>query len=145
MRRALARKGFREPAVESAIHRARGEGLVDDARLAGAVARLTARSGKRGPRRLVATLRRKGVSTEIARAAAKEAFAQSDEAETNLIRFATRLLERARGKTLNERRIKAVRSLLGRGFDLGEARRVLRIAETALMIENSRNDADPDQ
>jgi regulatory protein len=144
LRRALANKGFPEPAVESAIHRARREGLVDDVRLAGAMARLAARSGKRGPRRLVATLRQKGVSTEVARAAAKEAFAASDEGETSLIRFATRLLERARGETLKERRIKAVRSLLGRGFELSEARRVLRIAENALMIENRGNDADPD-
>lgn len=145
LEQALARKGYEEGAIESALARAKREGLVNDARLADTVARITARTGKRGPRRVVATLRRKGVSAETAQAAAKEAFAASDEAGASLVRFATRLLERAKGETLKEKRVRVVRSLLGRGFELSEAKRALRIAENALMIENKSDDADADE
>jgi SOS response regulatory protein OraA/RecX len=145
LRRALARKGFPEPFAEAALERAKREGLVNDVRLAATVARLTARSGKRGPLRLIASLRQKGISKQTARAATKEAFAASDEGETNLVRFAGRLLERARGGTLKERRVKVVRSLLGRGFELSEAKRALRLAENALMTENRGDDALADE
>ncbi|MBK5255430.1 MAG: regulatory protein RecX [Vicinamibacteria bacterium] len=145
LRRSLAAKGVPEPAAESALERARREGLVNDLRLATAAARLTARSGKRGPRRLVATLRQKGISAETAEAAAKEAFTASEEGEANLVRFAGRLLEKARGETRREKRARVVRSLLGRGFELSEAMRALRLAENALMAENSADDSDSDE
>ena len=140
--KALALKGFSAAAAESALAQAKREGLVNDQRLADRVARITARSGKRGPRRVVATLRQKGISAETAQAAAKEAFDGSDEAATSLVRFATRLLERARGSTLKEKRVRVLRSLTGRGFELSEARRALRLAENDGMTENRDNDAD---
>jgi len=142
LERSLARKGYEEGAVESALARAKREGLVNDTRLAESIARANARSGRRGPLRVVATLRGKGIAAETARAAAKEAFADSDEGETNLVRFATSLLRRAKGETVRERRVRVVRSLMGRGFGLSEAKRALRLAENALMVENSGDDAD---
>ena len=143
--RALARKEFPEEVIESALHRAKREGLVNDVRLAHNLARITAQTGKRGPRRVVATLRQKGITVETAQAATKQAFTASDEAETNLVRFAIRLLERARGGTLKEKRIKVLRSLLGRGFELSQARNALRLAENARMTENTGNDAEADE
>lgn len=142
LKTALARKAYAEEVIEAAIAKARGEGLVNDERLAGTVARMTARSGKRGPRRIVAALRQKGISAETAQAVTKDAFEDSDEAEANLVRFTGRLLQKARGDTLREKRVRVLRSLLTRGFELSEARRVLRIAENAGIAENTPNDAD---
>ena len=139
---ALGRKGYSEEAAMAALRRARREGLVNDERLAGTIARISARSGRRGPLRVVATLRQKGIAAETARAVTKEAFAGSDEGETNLIRFATRLLKRAKGETPREKRTRVVRSLVARGFGLSEAQRALRLAENALMVENRGDDAD---
>jgi SOS response regulatory protein OraA/RecX len=138
---ALGRKGYSEEAATAALRKAKREGLVNDERLAGTIARINARSGRRGPRRVVATLRQKGIPAAAARAATKEAFAESDEGEANLLRFATRLLRRAKGETLREKRVRVVRSLVGRGFELSEAKRALRLAENALMVENRGDDA----
>lgn len=140
--KALARQGFPEETIEQALTRAKVEGLVNDTRLANQMARMTAKTGKRGPRRVIATLRQKGIDAQTAQAATKDAFAVSDEVETSLVRFATRLLERARGETLKARRVKVLRSLVGRGFELSEARRAVRLAENALMTENRAHDAD---
>ncbi len=142
LERALGRKGYSEEAAGTALRRAKREGLVNDERLAGTIARINARSGKRGPLRVVATLRQKGIAKEAAQTAAKEAFAGSEEAHTNLVRFATRLLARAKGETVREKRIRVVRSLMGRGFGLSEARRAIGLAENALIEENTRHDAD---
>ena len=142
LRTALARKEYPVEAVEAALAKARREGLVNDERLARGLARMTARVGKRGPRKVVATLRQKGISAETAQAVTKEAFATSEEAPEGLLRFATRLLARAKGDTLKEKRTRVLRSLLTRGFELSEARRVVRLAENALMTENTANDAD---
>ena len=139
---ALGRKGYSEEAARAALRKAKREGLVNDERLAGAIARINARSGKRGPLRVVATLRQKGIAAATARAVTKEAFTGSEESETNLVRFATRLLRRAKGETLREKRVRVVRSLMGRGFELSEAKRALRLAENALMVENRHDDAE---
>lgn len=142
LERALGRKGYSEEAAGAALRRAKREGLVNDARLAGTIARINARSGKRGPLRVIATLRQKGIAKEAAQAAAKEAFAGSEEARTNLVRFATRLLARAKGDTVREKRARVVRSLMGRGFGLSDARAALALTENALIEENTRHDAD---
>ena len=142
LRTSLARKEYPAEAVDAALAKARREGLVNDERLARGLARTTARGGKRGPRRVVATLRQKGISAETAQAVTKEAFSTSEEAPEGLLRFATRLLARAKGDTLREKQTRVVRSLLTRGFELSEARRVVRLAQNALMTENTGNDAD---
>ncbi len=142
LERALGRKGHSEEAAGAAIRRAKREGLVNDARLAAAIARVNARSGKRGPLRVVATLRQKGIPREAAQAAAKEAFAGSEEAQANLVRFAGKLLASAKGETIREKRARVLRSLMGRGFGLSDARRALALTENALIEENTRHDAD---
>lgn len=142
LRRALSVKGYPEDAIEEALGKVTRLNLVDDLRYARRLAVQAARSGRRGPLRLIASLQQKGISTAMARAAAKEAYETSEQGAESLHRFAARLLERSRGRTLKERRIKVIRSLLGRGFSLPEARRALRIAENALMNENTANDAD---
>jgi regulatory protein len=144
LKAALARKGYSEEKAEASLARARREGLVNDERLARNLAGINARTGKRGLRRVVAILRHKGIPAQTAQAAAKAAFAESEEAEPSLIRFATRLLEQARGDTLKEKRLRVLRSLVSRGFELSEARRALGLAENALMIENRAHDADAD-
>lgn len=139
---ALGRKGYAEEAAMAALGRAKREGLVNDERLAGAIALINARSGKRGPRRVVAALRQKGISASTAQAVTKEAFAASDEGEANLLRFATRLLRRAKGETPREKRARVARSLVARGFGLSEAKQAVRLAENALIVENTADDAE---
>jgi regulatory protein len=136
LRQGLARKGFEEDASEKALERARREGLVNDERLAGTLARTSARSGRRGPLRVLAALRNKGVASETARAATKAAFEGADETDPNLARFATNLLRRAKGETKKDRRLKVLRSLVARGFPMSLAGRVVRFAENALEDEN---------
>lgn len=128
---ALALKGYGQEAIDAALNRARRQGLVDDAAFASRLARATASAGKRGPLRLIATLRRKGIEAATAEAAAKDAFSSLEDAESRLVRLASQLLDRARGATLKEKKIKVVRSLIGRGFSLAEAKRALRLAENA--------------
>ena len=142
---ALGRKGYSEEAARAAVRRAKRQGLVNDERLAGTIARLHARSGRRGPLLVVAKLRHKGIAADTARAITKEAFAVSDESESNLARFVESLLRRARGKTPGEKRVRVVRSLLGRGFGLSEAKRALRLAENASMVENRGHDEGADE
>ena len=89
----------------------------------------------------MATLRQNGIDRETAEAVAKDAFAASDESDSRVARFASQLLMRARGATGREKRLKVLRSLVGRGFEPEEARRVLRLAENALMTENGVDDA----
>ena len=138
---ALGRKGYAEEAAVAALGKAKREGLVNDERLASRIALTSARSGQRGPRRVEATLRQKGIGQKTAQEATKAAFTASEEAEESLIRFATRLLRRARGETRKDKRIRVIRSLMGRGFPLSDARKALGIAENALMEENRPDDA----
>jgi len=139
---ALGRKGYDEEAAAAALRKAKREGLVNDERLAGAIARMNARSGKRGPRRVEAALRLKGIAAGTARTVTREAFAGSNEGEENLVRFATRLLRRARGETSREKRARVTRSLVGRGFGLSEAKQAVRLAQNALIVENTADDAE---
>lgn len=142
LRAALALKGFDQDAIDAALSRALRQGLVDDQAFANRLARSAAATGRRGPLRVIATLRRKGIAPEAASAAAKAAFSSSEEAEMRLVRFATQRLGAVRGATGKERRIKVLRSLLGRGFSLAEAKRAVRLAENARMTENSGDDGD---
>ena len=141
LKAALTRKGYEEESAEAALLRARNEGLVNDERLAQTMARLAARTGKRGPLRVLATLKMKGIDRETAQAVTRQAFSGSDEAEQSLIRFATRLLQRARGDTTKQKRDRVQRSLLMRGFELSQARDALRLAENSRMTENRTHDA----
>ena len=89
-----------------------------------------------------AALRKKGIPGEADRAEATEDFASSEEGRANLVRFAARLLSRAKGDTIREKRARVLRSLMARGFALSEARRALGLAENALIEENTGHDAD---
>ena len=125
----LERKLVPDAAIERALAKVKEQGLVDDRRFAERRARGAAAAGLRGPRRLVAALRQKGVSSETATAVAKEAFAPTSDLEDNLVKLAGRLLRRARAETSRERRMKALRSMVTRGFDLSESRRAIARAE----------------
>ena len=137
---ALQRKEIPREAIDAALAKARHEGLVDDQRLASRLAHNTAGAGLRGPRRVIAKLRQKGINAETAKAVTKEAYAPGAEQEALLAGLAGRLLQRTRDNDPRSRRLKVLRSLVGRGFELSDARRALREAETALMTENGRDD-----
>ena len=137
----LQRKEIPRGAIDAAMAKARREGLVDDARLASRMAHHTAGAGLRGPLRVIAKLRQKGIDGEMAKAATKEAYAPSEEREALLSSLALRLLQRARATDPRSKRLKVLRSLVGRGFELSDAKRALREAETALMTENRGDDA----
>lgn len=122
---ALTRKEFSREAIDLALARARQERLVDDTRFAGMLARQGANSGSKGPRKVLAKLRQKGIGGDLADRATRAAFADVPDRDEKLTALAERLYSRARGETDKERRIKALRSLIGRGFGLSESRRAL--------------------
>jgi regulatory protein len=135
---ALRRKLAPEAAIERALAKLRDQGLVDDRKFAERRARSAASSGLRGPRRVVAALRQKGVAAETASSVAKEAFSPTSDLEEKLVKLAARQLRRARAETGRERRMKALRALVSRGFGLGESRRAIARAEKA------EGEGDPD-
>lgn len=67
LRRRLARRGFSEQAAASAVEEMSSAGYVDDAALAESV--VQRRRARRGPVRIAAELRARGVDGDVARAA----------------------------------------------------------------------------
>ena len=144
LRTALRRKLLPEGAIDRAIEKAREQALVDDVRFAERRARSAASVGVRGPRKVMAALRQKGISGEAAEAAVREAFAPSSDLDERLVSLASRTLRRARGETLRIRKTKALRSLVARGFALRSARRALDVALNAAISENPLDDRSAD-
>jgi regulatory protein len=76
----LLRRGHAADDVAAAIARLTAERLLDDARLAAALARQLAERKGRGPARIVREIERRGIAPPIAREAVRAAFADGDEA-----------------------------------------------------------------
>ena len=119
--RKLAAKGASVAVIESAIERAAGYGYVDDASLAGQLARGMLSRGY-GRRRAEQKLRERGLPVEIASGALGEAYGERDELE-----LARAALGR-RSITDDADRRRAVAFLARRGFSAGTAWRAVREA-----------------
>jgi regulatory protein len=122
MRERLARRGFGVDDVHAAIDRLKSERALDDARVAGAIARTQTAIKRRGRIRVRQAIEQAGISRDIAQQALDETFADVDD---------DALLETALGRRLKEDRLIAndrefqrlYRYLVGQGF---ESDRVLR-------------------
>lgn len=119
--RKLAAKGASVAVIESAIERAAGYGYLDDASLAGQLARGMLSRGY-GRRRAEQKLRERGLPVEIALGALDDAYGERDELE-----LARSALGR-RSITDDADRRRAVAFLARRGFSAGTAWRAVRDA-----------------
>lgn len=117
--RKLAARGVPAEVAEAVIAEAHALGYLDDAELAGQLARGFRTRGY-GRRRVSVALRRRGLAAEAADRALDEAFGDTDEVE--LAR--TALGSRALGDPAAERRAAAF--LVRRGFSTGAAWRAVR-------------------
>ena len=136
----LARKGYPEDEVREAVQRVVALGYLDDERLARRFSELRSASRGWGPRRLVAELRKRGVSVEIAEPAARLHEAAHALAMATALR---RVENRASDRwwTLHDKRARMISSLIRRGFRADEA--VSAVAALAAERENE-HDANDD-
>ena len=115
VRQRLHRLGHSPAAIDSAIHRLKDERSLDDARVAGALARTLVGVHRRGRARVRQQLAAAGLSEEVADRALAEAFEDVDEDALLRARIEGRL--GARGAPLDTReRARLYRYLLRQGF-----------------------------
>jgi regulatory protein len=116
----LRLKGFEEGPITAALARCAELGVVDDRRTAERFVASRVRSRGWGPARVRAELERRGASREVAAAAVADL--ERDPGE-GLRRALERLERRAEAGwwRLSARRARMVSSLVGRGFDAGNA------------------------
>lgn len=110
--------------VDDVIARLRSDGMLNDERLARARAKAEAERGRKGPHRVRRELEAAGISSTIAKAAVKEAFAETDSVDA----LSALLEKRLRGaKTVDEAQYrKTYQFLVRRGFDSADIAAALR-------------------
>ena len=125
LRQRLRRKAFSADAIDDAIARLTAERSLDDARVAGAIARTETGIRKRGPLRVRQKLAAAGITGSTADAAIDEATSQLDMDALLEAALARRL--RA-GDTLDDERVMArlYRQLTSQGFEQDRVLRLLR-------------------
>ena len=74
VRQRLARRGYDGAEIETAIDRLKADHSIDDARVAGAIARTEVSIRRRGKRRVVQQIQQAGISRSAARRATDETF-----------------------------------------------------------------------
>jgi regulatory protein len=79
VRQRLARRGYEESEIDSAIERLKIDRAIDDARVAGAIARTEVSIKRRGRRRVVQEIQQAGISRSAARQAVDQTFDEIDE------------------------------------------------------------------
>ena len=118
LRARLVRRKIDPQDINAAIERLKGDGTLNDRRVARAIARMESEIKHRGRSRVIQKIRQAGIDGETAEDAVREVFEDVDE---------TALLERAlerrlRGKSrldLDEKgRARIVRALVAQGFRL---------------------------
>jgi regulatory protein len=78
VRQRLARRGYDDPAIDAAVVRLRSDRSIDDARVAGAIARSEISLRKRGRLRVKRRIEAAGIAADTAQRAADEAFQEID-------------------------------------------------------------------
>jgi len=124
IRQRLSRRGFTSDDIDRALTRLRDDGSVDDARVAGAIARSQLSIKKRGERRVRREIEAAGISSALAERAIAEVYGEVD---------ADALLAAAIDRRLGTRRLdddrdmaRLYRYLVGQGFDSDKAMTALR-------------------
>jgi regulatory protein len=125
VRQRLVRKQFDSAGIDDAITRLKGERAIDDARVAGAIARLETNGRRRGLARVRQKLMAAGIASPVADAAVEDIAAQVD-----LDALLAQALERRlRGRTTieDEREMaRLFRQLVTQGFESDRVMRLLR-------------------
>jgi regulatory protein len=125
VRQRLARRGHDVDAIDSAVRRLLDEHLLDDRRVAAAIARTQIGLKRRGRLRVVQHIERAGISRATARQAADEALAELD--PDALIEAAAARRLRGRPSLADEREFQRMyRFLVGQGFEPERVLKVLR-------------------
>jgi regulatory protein len=125
IRQRLARREHTPDEIDAAVERLRAERAIDDARVAGAIARSQSSVKRRGRLRVLRQIEQAGISRDVARAAADEAFGSID-ADAHIAAALDKRLrgrERIAGRAERER---LYRYLIGQGFGPDEVMRALR-------------------
>jgi regulatory protein len=124
VRQRLLRRGFTPDDIDTAVARLRQDGSLDDARVAGAIARSQLSLKKRGERRVRREIEAAGIAPALAERAVAEVYAEVD---------ADALLTAAIDRRLGTKRLaderemaRLYRYLVGQGFDADRAMAALR-------------------
>jgi regulatory protein len=124
VRQGLARRGHEPDDIDQAIARLREERALDDARVAGAIARTETGVKGRGKLRVRLQIERAGIAKDVARRAVDEAFAAIDDDVLLLASLAKRL--RGRDRLADDAEFaRLFRYLVGQGFDSDRVMRAL--------------------
>lgn len=116
IRQRLARREHSENDIESAIARLKAERAIDDARVAGAIARTETSVRRRGRRRVAQQIARAGISSATARHAIDETFVDIDD-DTLLAAALSRRLKNDRGIADDREFQRLYRYLIGQGYE----------------------------
>jgi len=120
----LARKGHEADAIEAAVLRLREERALDDARVAGAIARTETGVRRRGKLRVQMQIQRAGIDKAIAKHAVDEVFGAID--DEALIEAALNKRLRGRDTIADDREFQRLyRYLAGQGFESDRIMRIL--------------------
>ncbi len=124
IRRRLATKGFGPDDVESAVARLKEERAIDDARVAGAIARTQTSVKGRGKLRVRQELMRAGISSSVAKEALADAFDDLD--ADALLEAAIRKRLRGTADLADDRTFQRMyRYLVAQGFEHDHVMRAL--------------------
>src|SRR5436189_5116378 len=119
VRQRLARRAHAADDIDTAVARLVSERAIDDARVAGAMARTLASVKRRGRLRIVRAIELAGIASAIARRAVDEVFASIDPAALIQAALARRLRGREHARDDAEL-ARLYRYLIGQGFDADE-------------------------
>jgi regulatory protein len=124
VRQRLARRGYDESQIELAIERLKADQSIDDARVAGAIARTEVSIRRRGKRRVVQQIQQAGISRVAARRATDELFEDLDE-DTLLTSALNRRLKGGRTIVDDREFQRLYRYLIRQGFDADDVVKAL--------------------
>ena len=116
VRQRLARRGERQESIDEAVARLKSERSIDDARVAGAIARSQTSLRKRGRRRVLQQIEAAGIDKSLASRAVDEAFQDLDPDALLAASLEKRL--RGRERIADDREFQRLfRYLSAQGFD----------------------------
>jgi regulatory protein len=128
LRRLLIRKGEPPEAVDAAIERLRGSGLLDDANFARQLTRSKALGGGHSRRRIQQELAKRGVARDVSDAAIEQVFEEESVDEGAAIeRVARKKLRTLTGVDAATRTRRLYGFLARRGYDSDDIARVVRL------------------
>jgi regulatory protein len=118
LRTRLKRRQIDDDDIEAAVSRLKGDGTLNDRRVALALARMESAIKHRGRARVIQKIRQTGIDSDVAEDAVREVFEEVDE-NALLDRALERRLKGKAPKELDDKgRARIVRALVAQGFRL---------------------------